>query len=296
MKFLRLAAAAAAVLTPALPAMAAPLPDADPAMWVVKDKDTTVYLFGTFHVLDGKADWFNDEVKQAFDRSDEVVMEAIIPEDPSSLAPMMAKYALASSGKPLTEQLSPEARAKLAKILGASGIPAAVLDKMKPGFAGMTVALIPYQMAGMTAEHGTEATLSKAAKQASKPIGELEGIENQMKMLEKIPESAHLRSLEEILAKFEELPAVITGMKTNWNAGNAEGFATLMNEMQAASPEMFKVMLTDRNSNWAEWIDERLDKPGTVFVAVGTAHLAGTDSVQKFLAKRGIEAKRVPAS
>ena len=295
MKTLRLAAALAAVLTPALPASAATLPDADPAMWVVKDQDTTIYLFGTFHVLDGKTDWFNEEVKQAFDRSDEVVLEAIIPEDPAALAPLMAKYAIASSGKPLTEQLSPDARAKLVKILGESGVPAAALDKMKPGFAGMTVALLPYQKAGMSPEHGTEKTLAKAAKEANKPVGELEGIEAQLKMLDKIPESAHVRSLEQVLDKFEELPALIADMKTNWNSGNAEGFAKLMNEMQASSPETFKVMMTDRNANWAEWIDQRLDKPGTVFIAVGTAHLAGDDSVQEFLGKRGIHSKRVPA-
>ena len=296
MKTLRLAAALAAVLTPGLPASAASLPDADPAMWVVKDKDTTIYLFGTFHVLDGKSDWFNDEVKQAFDRSDEVVLEAIIPEDPASLAPMMAKYAIASNGKPLTERLSPEAREKLVKVLAESGVPAAALDKMKPGFAGMTIALIPYQKAGMSPEHGTEKTLSKAAKEANKPIGELEGIENQLKMLDKIPESAHLRSLEQALLKFEKLPAIIADMKANWNSGNADGFAKLMNEMQATSPETFKVMMTERNANWAEWIDQRLDKPGTVFIAVGTAHLAGKDSVQQFLGQRGINAERAPAS
>ncbi len=295
MKTLRLAAALAAVLTPALPASAATLPDADPAMWVVKDHDTTIYIFGTFHVLDGKTDWFNDEIRQAFDRSDEVVLEAIIPEDPAALAPLMAKYAIASSGKPLTEQLSPEARAKLVKILGDSGVPAAALDKMKPGFAGMTVALLPYQKAGMSPEHGTEKTLTKAAKEANKPVGELEGIEAQLKMLEKIPESAHVRSLEQVLDKFEELPAMIADMKVNWNSGNAEGFAKLMNEMQASSPETFKVMMTDRNANWAEWIDQRLEKPGTVFLAVGTAHLAGDDSVQEFLGKRRIQSKRVPA-
>ena len=295
MKMLRLAAALAAVLTPALPAAAATLPDADPAMWVVKDQDTTIYLFGTFHVLDGKSEWFNDEVKTAFDGSDEVVLEAIIPEDPNAIAPLLAKYAMASGGKPLTDRLSPEAKAKMVKILGESGIPAAALDKMKPGFAGMTVALLPYQKAGMSPEHGTEKTLTKAAKDANKPVGELEGIEAQLKMLEKIPESAHVRSLEQVLDKFEELPAMIANMKVNWNSGNAEGFAKLMNEMQASSPETFKVMMTDRNANWAEWIDQRLDKPGTVFLAVGTAHLAGDDSVQEFLGKRGITSKRVPA-
>ena len=233
-------------------------------MWVVKDQDTTIYLFGTFHVLDGKSDWFNDEVKQAFDRSNEVVLEALIPEDMSKLGPIMAKYAVDPSGKPLTKRLSPAAQEKLVKILSASGVPAAVLDKMTPGFAGMTLALIPYQAAGMTAEHGTEATLTKAAKAANKPLGELEGIETQLKMIGQIPESAHLKSLEDVLARFEELPGVIADMKVNWNTGNAEGFAKLMNEMQASSPETYKVLLTDRNAQWAEWIDQRLDRPGTV--------------------------------
>ena len=296
MRLLHCAAALAALLTPALPASAATLPDADPAMWVVKDQDTTIYLFGTFHVLDGKTDWFNDEVRQAFDRSDEVVLEAIIPEDPATLAPIMAKYAVAGGGKPLTERLSPEARAKLVKILGDSGVPAAALDQMKPGFVGLTVAMIPYQKAGMSPEHGTEKILSQAAKDAKKPVGELEGIEHQLRMLDKIPEASHVRSLEQVLERFDELPALIASMKANWNSGNAEGFARLMNEMQATSPDTFKVMMTDRNANWAEWIDQRLDKPGTVFVAVGTAHLAGSDSVQQFLGKRGIKSERVPAS
>ncbi len=296
MKMLRIAAALAAVLTPGLPASAATLPDADPAMWVVKDQDTTIYLFGTFHVLDGKSAWFNDEVRQAFDRSNEVVLEALIPEDLSKLGPIMAKYALDTSGKPLTKRLSPAAQEKLIKILSSSGVPAAALDKMRPSFAGMTLALIPYQTAGMTAEHGTEATLTKAAKAANKPLGELEGIESQLKMMGQIPESAHLKSLEDVLARFEELPGVIADMKVNWNSGNAEGFAKLMNEMQASSPETYKVLLTDRNAQWAEWIDRRLDKPGTVFLAVGTAHLAGKDSVQQFLEQRGIKSARVPAS
>ena len=296
MKMLRIATAMAAALTLGSPAKAATLPDADPAMWVVKDKDTTIYLFGTFHVLDGKADWFNDEVRQAFDRSDEVVLEAIIPDDPASLAPLMAKYAIDPSGKKLTERLSPAANEKLAKVLTSAGLPVAAIERMTPGFASMTVALIPYQAAGMTAEHGTEKILSGAAKMAKKPVGELEGIEAQLKMLGTIPEDTQIRSLEETLARYEELPAMIDGMKVNWNSGNADGFATMMTKMQASSPEMYKVMMSDRNAKWADWIDQRLDKPGTVFVAVGTAHLAGKDSVQDFLNRQGIKSSRVQAN
>lgn len=66
----------------AAPAQAAK-PDADPALWVVRDADTTIYLFGTVHMLDGKRDWFNDEVKAAFDKSGELVLEADVPADPA---------------------------------------------------------------------------------------------------------------------------------------------------------------------------------------------------------------------
>ena len=83
------------------PAAVTALPDADPAIWVVKDPDTTIYLFGTFHALDGKSDWFNDEVKMAFDQSKEVVLELPPMEDKAALQPVIMKYALDTSGKPL---------------------------------------------------------------------------------------------------------------------------------------------------------------------------------------------------
>jgi uncharacterized protein YbaP (TraB family) len=38
---------------------------------VVKDADTTIYLFGTVHVLKPGLSWFDDAVKAAFDKSDD---------------------------------------------------------------------------------------------------------------------------------------------------------------------------------------------------------------------------------
>src|SRR3954449_2564370 len=88
------------------PRQAALLPDANPALWVVRDADTTIYLFGTFHLLDGRP-WFNDEVRTAFDASDELVMEAILPESPAAAAPMILRYAVDPAHRKLSERLSP---------------------------------------------------------------------------------------------------------------------------------------------------------------------------------------------
>ena len=52
---------------------------------MVRDADTTVYIFGTFHALDGQSQWFNDQVKDAFEKSNELVLETLIPETPGPI-------------------------------------------------------------------------------------------------------------------------------------------------------------------------------------------------------------------
>jgi len=81
-------------------------------------------------------------------------------------------------------------------------------------------------------------------------------------------------------------------MVTEWVEGDADALAALMNEGMS-DPEAAEALLYSRNRNWAEWIDARLEQPGTVFMAVGAGHLAGEKSVQDYLTERGIVSKRV---
>ena len=289
-KFL-LGALLAAVSAPAM--AQAPLPDADPAMWVVKDEDTTIYLFGTFHLLDGKKDWFNDEVKTAFDASDEVIFEAKMPDNPADIGPLAVKYAMDASGKTLTSKLSADTSEKLGKALADMGAPANAFDMFEPWFASMSLAAVQFQKLGMTPEHGTEMVLTAAAKQGGKEVGELEGFEYQFKLFDTMPEEQQIAYLGQTLDNLDEATKTIVPMQTAWAAGDVEGLASIMNKGLAETPELYELLLTKRNANWAEWIDARMDKPGTVFVAVGAGHLAGEGSVQDLLAKRGIKSERV---
>ena len=56
---------------------------------------------------------------------------------------------------------------------------------------------------------------------------------------------------------------------------------------------LYERLLTSRNANWAGWIENRLEQPGTVFIAVGAGHLAGAGSVQEQLEDRGLEVRRI---
>ena len=76
---------AASPVQAAAPAAAATV-DADPALWVMKDDDTTIYLFGTVHVLKPGLSWFDEAVRDAFDKSDQLMLEMVMPEDQAVLA------------------------------------------------------------------------------------------------------------------------------------------------------------------------------------------------------------------
>ena len=82
-------------------------------------------------------------------------------------------------------------------------------------------------------------------------------------------------------------------MQSAWKRGDNADFATLLGTMRTESPQTYQTLFVSRNANWAGWIANRMTQPGTVFVAVGTGHLVGPDSVQQQLAARGIGSARI---
>lgn len=283
----------ALLLAATAPACAqAPLPDADPAIWVVKDADTTLYLFGTVHAFDGKKAWFNDAVKDAYDRSQEVVFEVLFPE-PAKVQATILERAVDKSGRTLSSRLSAEQAGKVASELAAAGVPLAAFDRFEPWFAAIQLAQLQYMKQGIVAQNGVESVLRDAARKDGKAMGEVESFDWQMNLFDTLPEALQLKMLTDYLDEMDKSDAMLGKMMESWAAGDIDTLAGVLNEALSASPELFKPLLADRNARWAEWIQKRMERPGTVFMAVGAGHLGGRQSVQEFLAGRGIKAERV---
>jgi uncharacterized protein YbaP (TraB family) len=269
-------------------------------MWVVRDADTTVYLFGTFHLMDGKADWFNEEVREAFDKSQELVVEIELPEDPAAMAaqfqPLIARYAPDTQGRSLKTLLSADEYKTLYESLTPMGVPAGAFDPFEPWFASFMLAGAMGQKMGMSPEHGAEFILKRAARERNMSIGQVETLESQIQMFDAPPHDKQLKALKELLKDMNAMSGTLPRMLKVWNSGDAEGLDAVLNEGFANDAEARRLLLGARNEKWAEWIDDRMDKPGTVFMAVGAGHLVGNDSVQTFLKKRGFDSSRVAAS
>jgi uncharacterized protein YbaP (TraB family) len=285
-----------AASAPARPPLPGADRDADPALWVVRDADTTIYLFGTIHLLDGRT-WFNDEVRTAFDSAGELVLEAQLPENPAELQGMIIRYALNQQGPTLSSRLTPAQNAALDGALGSLGVPARAFDHMKPWFVSLTLSAALVQQLGTSAENGPETVLTRAAQARHIPIGELEGMEYQIRIFDAMPPELQLTQLRQTLDELDHFAEKLVPLLTAWSRGDVAGLTAAIAGDEGESTDdraLHQALFTNRNTAWATWIQQRLARPGTVFIAVGAAHLAGNDSVQALLRARGVQSARVP--
>lgn len=264
---------------------------AKPALWKLSDPDTTIYLFGTIHVLPKGIEWLQGPVATAFDRSDTLVTE--IPEaQPASMQALIGKLAVLPKGQTLKTMLKPKDYATLNKALASNGVPAGALDPLEPWFVAVTLSTLPLLKEGYSPESGVEAALQARAKTEKMPQVGLETAEFQLGIFDSLPQKAQISYLREVIKGMPKLKGQIDTMVKHWAAGNPEKLGQMMNADQT-DPALMKALLTNRNRNWTGWIKQRLDQPGTVFIAVGAGHLAGKDSVQSMLKKQGFKITRV---
>jgi uncharacterized protein YbaP (TraB family) len=266
---------------------------AEPTLWAIKDKDSTIYLFGTVHVLRPTTQWRSARITKAFQDADDVVMEIEQPENPATTQALMAKYGL-DRATPLSGKLKPESYAKLQAAAQGMGFPPQALEIMRPWLAALTVSLTPLLQAGYDPESGVEKLLSTQAKAAGKPILAFETMEQQVRFFADMTPTQETQLLESTLDEIDEGPAKIDALVAAWASGDqAELKRQMIDEMQSDYPDVYKLLLVDRNRDWAAQLKAKLAGSGVSFVAVGAGHLTGPDSLQAQLAKLGVEAERV---
>ncbi len=275
----------AATTAPALPA------DADPALWVVKDADTTIYLFGTVHLLRPGMTWLDEAVADAYTASDELVFELPEGEDEKAQQVTMA-LGMLPADQSLRAMLPEEDKAAYEAAMTKIGLPVEAFDRFKPWFAAVTLGILPLMKAGYDVNSGSEKQLSAKAKADGKVMAGLETVEYQLGIFDGLSNEAQIAYLRSVTTNIDQVGPMMDGLLVKWAQGDADGLAELMNA-GFSDPAMYEALLTRRNMNWAEWIDTRLDQPGRVFMAVGAGHLAGQQSVQKQLEARGIASERI---
>ncbi|PZU76888.1 MAG: TraB/GumN family protein [Brevundimonas sp.] len=287
-------AEALAQAQPAAPAASpAPIQGQGPALWVVKDADSTLYLFGSVHVLRPTTGWASPRVQAAFDSASDIWFEISNPDDQAAIVPLIQQRGL-SLDTPLSSRLTPEENTQLDEAAKAMGASAAQLQPMRPWLAALSLSVAPLVKAGYDPKSGVELVLKARAEAAGKPVHGFETIDKQIGILADLPDDVQLAFLRETLKDYDEATVKLDEMVEDWARGDVPAIERLMvQEMKTDSPALYKALLVDRNTDWANQIQTLLQGSGTAFIAVGAAHLAGPDSVQAQLKARGVDVEAV---
>lgn len=286
--------AATAVACTSATSSAAPAAAPRPALWRVADRDTTIYLFGTIHLLPKNYQWRTPKFDQALKQSNGLVVETIVdPRNPAPLAQALMTLGVSPGQPPLVQRVPVDKQGALLTAVKASGLPIQAFDRMETWAAAFTLLGTQFRSIGLEGEDGVETTLKDSFTASGKPIGQLETNAEQLGFFDRLPEQAQRDLLLSALEDPASARREFDGMLASWTRGDVGGMARSFNEEMESSPALKDALLVQRNRNWAGWVERRMAQPGTVFVAVGAGHLAGSESVIAMLQQRGLKVSRV---
>lgn len=267
---------------------------AHPALWAVSDADTTIYLFGTIHLLPSDYKWRTPKFDQAVAGSQQLVVETIVDENnPQELMAALASLAFSPGLPPLAERVPPAKRPALEAAMKKSGLPIQAFDKMETWAAAFMLLGNQFRDMGLKNGEGVEAVLRNTFKSEGKSIGELETNKEQLSFFDKLPEQAQRQLLEGAIEDNKSMTGDFSQMLAAWGRGDVNGIAKTFNRDLSSSPALKQAVLEQRNANWSHWVEKRMQSPGSVMVAVGAGHLAGSGSLVDLLKREGYNVRRL---
>ncbi|HEY8615460.1 TraB/GumN family protein [Phenylobacterium sp.] len=284
----RLAGFALAVAT----SVAAGCVEAKPPVWVVRDGDSEMVLFGSIHVLPPGVDWRSKALMRAVKRAQDVWFE--LPVDPA-VADESSRLALRSGllpqGQSLSKLLAPDDARRMAKVAIDYGVDPAMLEAFQPWLAEQALAGAVYRRAGASDDHGVEETLSAAAPRRAARRA-FETAAEQIGFFAQAPRAEQVASLNQTVRDMEGAPDEFALLVQAWIAGDLAAIDRLaLDPLEAAAPTLFRRLVVERNTRWAAALDQRLKGRGRTVVVVGIGHLVGPEGLPARLRALGYSVK-----
>jgi uncharacterized protein len=267
----------------------------NPALFVARDEDSTIYLFGTVHLRRPGAAWGGANAQAALAASDEVWTELeLTPQSQSEAAALIWRYGTAAPGEPLSSHLSEDERAQLAAAAARLNVPPAMFEGMRPWFAAMTLSLLPMMQAGYDPNAGVDSMIDAAADAAGKRRRAFETAEQQIQFFAGMSIEAQRQMLREAMAEEVSAEQEVDVLADAWARGDLDLLEVeAVDEARTDYPEVYSVLIVRRNNSWVATLMEELEGSGVDFVAVGAAHLLGPDGLVEQLRARGVSVERV---
>lgn len=258
----------------------------------------TCYLFGTVHV--GQAAFYplEPQVTRALAQAGKLVIEVDI-RNTASLQQAVVRHGLYPQGQTLDRHLATDDLDKLKQALQGLGIPFENVARMKPWMVANLLIIQEMARNGFPTEEGLEMHFLSIAEKQKKAVGELETIDYQLSLFDRLSDDQQQDYLRETLQDLRngDILKKSAALIDAWSRADSLAMSALsqemMNDNAASSRLMEQILLIGRNPGMASKIETLVKNDKATFVAVGALHLIGDKSVPALLKQRGYQVTKI---
>lgn len=272
-------------------------PAPGPALFVARDADSTLYIYGTIHLRKSGAPWGSAAVDAAIASADEIWTEMeISPESDARTQQLAMQAGLAPAGRPLSSWLSAEENERLRATAESLGLQAQAMEPMQPWLASLTLSVLPMMRAGYDPNAGVDRSVDAFGDANGKTMRHFETPEEQIGFFANMSPELQRQMLLEAIDEVERGLASLDELSAGWEVGDLRAIERLaVDEFKNEYPAVYSAMLVNRNRAWVEVLAREMEGAGVDFVAVGAAHLVGDEGLVELLRARGMNVERVHA-
>lgn len=262
-----------------------------PALWLVTNEagETEGWLFGTIHALPDDVKWRTETLDKALRQSEALAVEIADLDDQQSLARTFYQLALSPGQAALVDRVSPDRVDKLNRMMAEGDFDKGHFQSTDTWAAAITLAQL--ESVG-DSDNGVDRALIRGT--GGRPLIELEGAARQLGIFDGLPEREQVDLLHAVI---DESGKADTGgpdnLTTIWLTGDKAGLERQSSTGMLADPELRSALLVQRNRDWVRQLQVLFPDTGPIMVAVGAAHMAGSDGLPDMLSQQGYMVTRI---
>lgn len=266
-------------------------------MWLVENEGNRIYLLGSIHIGDNVVYPVNTKIKDAFEESSAIYVEANLFDQTGGMEYFIEK-SMYQDGTTIKDHIPAALHDKVVKALELYGIPYEAYSTFKPWSLANNLNAI-HASSSDSLEGGQQAAMlgidlyfMTKAMLAEMPIIELEGIAFQADMFDGLSQEVQEMYLESTVDSIlepseesEDEQDLLREWLIKWQKGDHEGFTeSYMNSVEEEdeiSKELTMMLFGERDKNMADKIMALLDEEGntTCFLVVGAGHFTVENSI-----------------
>ena len=257
-------------------------PEPKPALWeMVSPEGRRGWLFGTIHSLPLEVRWRTPALEGALANSGVLVVEVVDVGDTAKAESVFERFARNESLAPLSQRVAPEDRADLAAFLDRAG-------SGETDFATTDTWAAALMLANRARQLEAGQNVDRALVDVRSEVVGLESHAVQYALFDALPPE---EQTDLLMALARDTGGEAERIEA-WLTGDLAALERASDPL-LGDPGLRTALQTGRNVRWAPRIAEMVDAGRRPFVAVGTAHLFGEQSLPALLEARGYTVRRI---